>query len=240
MNTTVIAATTASGSTAPRRRWRQAKNSPIGMPITSGSRSDVAEVLRRPVRAPAPGRRRRSTASARSAVPCSECSASPVTAQSDSAHSSGREPRPAPRTRPAAAPTARATGRGRRARRAPTPPAASARRATSSTSTGAPRRGALRLEQHRADDQGRERGVLVAEQRVALQRRARQHHERRDDADPGREELGRRAGRSATRARRSRAGSATASAGRRRSPNGTASRLTAVSSGCGVGAKSAP
>ena len=48
---------------------------------------------------------------------------------------------------------------------------------------------APRLEQHRPHDQHRERGVLVAEQGVALERRPRQHHERRDDADRRREQL---------------------------------------------------
>ena len=46
-----------------------------------------------------------------------------------------------------------------------------------------------RLQQHRGEDQQRERGVLVAEQRVALEHRARQHDHRGDRADPGREEL---------------------------------------------------
>ena len=49
--------------------------------------------------------------------------------------------------------------------------------------------GLPRLQQHRPHDHDREGGVLVADQRVALERRPRQHDQRRDHADPGREQL---------------------------------------------------
>ena len=85
----------------------------------------------------------------------------------------------------------------------------------------------------------RERDVLVGEQRVALERGAGEHDERGDDADPRARTAPRPSAyaryTSAPKASRTRPRSTSSEA----SPNGSASRLNAVCSGCGVGAKSA-
>ena len=127
-----------------------------------------------------------------------------------------RAPR-ARRARAAGGGPAPATARARRARRAPTPPAASAppRRAAPAPARRACARCASSSTAPRIST--RERRVLVAEQRVALEHRARQHDQRGDGADPGREELGAEPVGEPHDARRSTAASATPAACPRRS-----------------------
>ena len=154
-------------------RERQANDEPDRDRRSRAARAARSRVLRRPVGRRSSGSRRRSTVSARSAVPCSECSASPVTPGPTSAHSTGASDGQ-PGVAAARSRVARAAPQLERcrARRAPTPPAASARRARAAAAPARRAAAAAPRAAPRHTISDREGGVLVAEQRVALERRA--------------------------------------------------------------------
>ena len=176
--------TTASGSTAWRRAWNHAKASPIGTPSDERLAQGVAEVLRGPVGHV--GERAAAVVGDREVGRAVQgvqrvAGDDPVRGRPDQRRGRGQRDGERARSRVRAA---RARSRARRGRRAPTPPGAAAPRPRAATSTGTPRARPPRLQQHRADHERRERHVLVGEQRVALHRGAREHHERGDDARP--------------------------------------------------------
>ena len=142
--------TTTSGSAACAQALAPGEHEPDRDPDHERLAQRVAEVLQRPVRRRPRTSRRRSTASARSAVPCSECSGSPVTSRSISAHSSGASTASAAAAARAGR-RAAARARARRARPAPTPRAhqpGHGEQAEHGRAAAWP----LRLQQHGADD----------------------------------------------------------------------------------------